>query len=279
MVSAVEPSDGRFRHPDLDLRRRGRLAHRDRARPRDGRLVAESFRARGRGDRGPDARAARSRPAGVTGFGRGRRPSTRTSSRPFAASRPPTRSSPAARRPASRLRSTCRCSTRSPATGTPARSISTRPRRWPRTRRASWPSSRRPACVHAIYDGDTPKEERPAIRRRRNLILTNPDMLHVGLLPHHKTLGRLLREPPLRRRRRGPRLPRRLRLQRRQRPAPAAARLPGSTVPSPRFILTSATIANPGELAERLVGTPFDADRLRRGPAAPRDGSRSGTRR
>ncbi|MEZ5061873.1 MAG: DEAD/DEAH box helicase [Solirubrobacterales bacterium] len=39
---------------------------------------------------------------------------------------------------------------------------------------------------HAIYDGDTPREERPAIRRRSNLILTNPDMVHVSLLPHHK---------------------------------------------------------------------------------------------
>src|SRR4051812_28468497 len=38
---------------------------------------------------------------------------------------------------------------------------------------------------HAIYDGDTPKEERPAIRRSSNLILTNPDMLNVGVMPHH----------------------------------------------------------------------------------------------
>ena len=37
----------------------------------------------------------------------------------------------------------------------------------------------------AIYDGDTPREERTQIRRRSNLILTNPDMLHVGVLPHH----------------------------------------------------------------------------------------------
>src|SRR5436305_39171 len=37
----------------------------------------------------------------------------------------------------------------------------------------------------AIYDGDTPRAERAAIRKRSNLILTNPDMLHVGILPHH----------------------------------------------------------------------------------------------
>ena len=36
---------------------------------------------------------------------------------------------------------------------------------------------------HAIYDGDTPREERRAIRGRSNLILSNPDMLHVGVLP------------------------------------------------------------------------------------------------
>src|SRR3712207_8535156 len=45
---------------------------------------------------------------------------------------------------------------------------------------------------HAIYDGDTPKEDRRAIRQRSNLILTNPDMLHVGVLPNHKTWGDVL---------------------------------------------------------------------------------------
>src|SRR5918998_5785710 len=44
----------------------------------------------------------------------------------------------------------------------------------------------------AIYDGDTPREERRAIRARSNLILTNPDMLHVGVLPNHGTWGDLL---------------------------------------------------------------------------------------
>ncbi|MGA2015196.1 MAG: DEAD/DEAH box helicase, partial [Solirubrobacteraceae bacterium] len=37
----------------------------------------------------------------------------------------------------------------------------------------------------AIYDGDTPRAERAAIRKRSNLVITNPDMLHVGILPHH----------------------------------------------------------------------------------------------
>src|SRR4051794_27183748 len=51
---------------------------------------------------------------------------------------------------------------------------------------------RPPGLREAIYDGDTPREERPAIRRRNNLVLTNPDMLHVGILPHHKSWGDFL---------------------------------------------------------------------------------------
>ncbi|MEA2483919.1 MAG: box helicase protein [Thermoleophilaceae bacterium] len=51
---------------------------------------------------------------------------------------------------------------------------------------------RAPFLRHAIYDGDTPREERRAIRQRSNLILTNPDMLHVGVLPHHRNWGDLL---------------------------------------------------------------------------------------
>ena len=37
----------------------------------------------------------------------------------------------------------------------------------------------------AIYDGDTPREQRADLRRRANLVLTNPDMLHLGILPNH----------------------------------------------------------------------------------------------
>src|SRR5436190_9999258 len=53
-------------------------------------------------------------------------------------------------------------------------------------------SLRPPGLREAIYDGDTPREERPAIRRRSNLVLSNPDMLHVGILPHHKQWGDFL---------------------------------------------------------------------------------------
>ncbi len=109
---------------------------------------------------------------------------------------------------------------------------------------------------HAIYDGDTPREERPAIRRRANLILTNPDMLHVGVLPHHRNWGDVMTklryvvvdEAHVYRGVFGSHVANVLRRLRR------VAALYGS---DPRFILTSATIANPEELAERLVGTPF----------------------
>ena len=74
----------------------------------------------------------------------------------------------------------------------------------------------------AIYDGDTPREQRSAIRRRANVVLTNPDMLHLGILPNHRAWARLPLQPRARRRRRGARLPRRVRLARRQRAAAAA---------------------------------------------------------
>jgi DEAD/DEAH box helicase domain-containing protein len=105
----------------------------------------------------------------------------------------------------------------------------------------------------AIYDGDTPRGERAAIRRRSNLILTNPDMLHVGILPHHAAWGDLLAnlafvvvdEAHVYRGVFGSHVGNVLRRLRR-----AAA----SYGTEPRFVLASATIANPRELAERLTG-------------------------
>jgi len=116
---------------------------------------------------------------------------------------------------------------------------------------------RPPGLREAIYDGDTPREERPAIRRRNNLVLTNPDMLHVGVLPNHKSWGDFLAnlgwvvvdEAHTYRGVLGSHVANVLRRLRR------VARAYGS---EPRFLLASATIANPVELAERLVGTPFE---------------------
>ncbi|HEY7150855.1 MAG TPA: DEAD/DEAH box helicase [Solirubrobacterales bacterium] len=119
---------------------------------------------------------------------------------------------------------------------------------------------------HAIYDGDTPREDRPGIRRSSNLILTNPDMLQVGVLPHHKSWGDFLAnlgwvvvdEAHTYRGVFGSHVANVLRRLRR-----LAARY-GS---APRFVLASATIANPLDLAERLVGEPF---RLVDSDGAPR---------
>src|ERR687893_101506 len=106
---------------------------------------------------------------------------------------------------------------------------------------------------HAIYDGDTPREERRAIRQRSNLILTNPDMLHVGVLPNHRQWGDLLAnlawivvdEAHVYRGVFGSHVANVLRRLRR------VARAYGT---EPRFVLTSATIANPLELGEGLTG-------------------------
>ena len=105
----------------------------------------------------------------------------------------------------------------------------------------------------AIYDGDTPRQERAAIRKRSNLILTNPDMLHLGILPHHGAWGELLAnlafvvvdEAHVYRGVFGSHVANVLRRLRR------AAAIHGT---EPRLLLTSATIANPVELAERLTG-------------------------
>ena len=105
----------------------------------------------------------------------------------------------------------------------------------------------------AIYDGDTPRAERSAIRRKSNLIITNPDMLHVGILPHHDAWRELFSnlryvvvdEAHVYRGVFGSHVGNVLRRLRR------IALIHGS---EPTFLMTSATIANPVELAQRLTG-------------------------
>ena len=149
--------------------------------------------------------------------------STRTRPRPgrrrSAASTSSSRPAPPAARPS---RSTCPCSRArrgaEAARALPLSDQGARAGSGPRARRAQASSASAPA----IYDGDTESERRWQIRKWSNLILTNPDMLHVGVLPHHDRWGDVLSNLALRRRRRGARLPRRLRLARRQRAAAAA---------------------------------------------------------
>ena len=105
----------------------------------------------------------------------------------------------------------------------------------------------------AIYDGDTPSERRWQIRKWSNVVLTNPDMLHVGVLPHHDRWADVLHnlryvvvdEAHVYRGVFGSHVANVLRRLRR------LARVYGA---EPRFLLASATIANPGELALELTG-------------------------
>ena len=102
------------------------------------------------------------------------------------------------------------------------------------------------------YDGDTPADARKAIRERGHSILSNPDMLHTGILPHHTKWIRLfenlryivLDELHTYRGVFGSHLANVLRRLAR------IARFYGSR---PQFICCSATIANPGELAAQLT--------------------------
>lgn len=125
----------------------------------------------------------------------------------------------------------------------------------------------------AIYDGDTPEQQRSAIRRTTRLLLTNPDMLHLGILPHHTAWADFFRnlqfvvidEIHVYRGVFGSHVANVLRRLRR------VSRFYGS---DPQYFLTSATIANPLELGTRLIppGDPpkpvslIDEDGSPRGP-------------
>ncbi len=110
-----------------------------------------------------------------------------------------------------------------------------------------------PKVRAAIYDGDTPREQRWQVRKWANLILTNPDMLHVGVLPRHDLWADVLHnlryvvvdEAHVYRGVFGSHVGNVLRRLRRM------AHVYGA---DPQFVLASATIANPGELAQRLLG-------------------------
>jgi DEAD/DEAH box helicase domain-containing protein len=106
------------------------------------------------------------------------------------------------------------------------------------------------------YDGDTPSDARRAIRGKAHVVLSNPDMLHSGILPHHPRWAKLFEnlkfvvidELHAYRGVFGSHLSNIMRrLQR-------VCRHYGS---DPIFICSSATIANPRELAEGLTGRPF----------------------
>ncbi len=107
------------------------------------------------------------------------------------------------------------------------------------------------------YDGDTPQDARKAIRERAQVILTNPDMLHSGILPHHTKWAKafenlryfVIDELHYYRGVYGSHLANLIRRLKR------ICEFYGS---NPQFICSSATIANPKELAEALTGMPFE---------------------
>jgi DEAD/DEAH box helicase domain-containing protein len=117
------------------------------------------------------------------------------------------------------------------------------------------------------YDGDTPADARKSIREKGHVILTNPDMLHTGILPHHTRWTRLFEnlryivfdELHTYRGVFGSHLCNVLRRLRR------IARFYGR---DPQFICCSATIANPGELASRLLESEVEVLDSNGAPAA-----------
>jgi DEAD/DEAH box helicase domain-containing protein len=117
------------------------------------------------------------------------------------------------------------------------------------------------------YDGDTPSDARKGIREKSHIVLTNPDMLHTGILPHHTRWTRLfenlryivLDELHTYRGVFGSHLCNVLRRLRR------IASFYGC---QPQFICCSATIANPGELAGKLLETDVEVLNANGAPAA-----------
>jgi DEAD/DEAH box helicase domain-containing protein len=117
------------------------------------------------------------------------------------------------------------------------------------------------------YDGDTPSDARKAIREKSHIVLTNPDMLHTGILPHHTRWTRLFEnlryividELHTYRGVFGSHLCNVLRRLRR------VAQFYGRT---PQFICCSATIANPGDLAARLIEDVVEVQSENGAPAA-----------
>jgi DEAD/DEAH box helicase domain-containing protein len=112
-----------------------------------------------------------------------------------------------------------------------------------------------PPLTCATYDGDTPSAQRAKVRDAARIILSNPDMLHAGILPQHPRWAGffanlrivVIDEMHICRGVFGSHIANVLRRLRR------ICRFYGS---EPQFILASATIANPAELAERLVESP-----------------------
>ncbi len=119
------------------------------------------------------------------------------------------------------------------------------------------------------FDGDTPGDARAAVRTKGDVVVSNPDMLHVGVLPHHTKWAQffeslqyvVIDEVHTYRGVFGSHLANVIRRLRR------VCEFYGS---SPTFIMSSATIANPAELAEQLIGEPVHAITRNGAPSGPK---------
>jgi DEAD/DEAH box helicase domain-containing protein len=126
------------------------------------------------------------------------------------------------------------------------------------------------ALRHAIYDGDTPSGERRSVREKSNLVLTNPDMINQGILPNHRQWSDffanlawiVVDEAHVYRGVFGSHVANVLR---------RLIRIAAAYGTRPRIVMTSATIANPKQLAERLAGQPFALVDRDSGPRADRE--------
>ncbi len=113
------------------------------------------------------------------------------------------------------------------------------------------------SLITGIYDGDTPQSARPSIRKNARIILSNPDMLHTGILPHHANWSDffsnlkfiVIDEAHTYRGVFGSHVANVIRRLKR------VANFYGAT---PQFILASATIGNPKQLAENLIEEPVE---------------------
>ena len=115
-----------------------------------------------------------------------------------------------------------------------------------------------PDLIAATYDGDTPPDDRARVRKQANVVLTNPEMLHMAMLPFHERWATFLMrlqyivvdELHTLRGVFGSHVAHLLRRLR---------RLCAHYGSDPTLCFSSATIGNPGELASALAGTPIEA--------------------
>ena len=189
-----------------------------------------------------------------------------------------TSSSPRAPRPGSRSATSCRSSTPSSASepDTALLMFPTKALAQDQLRSCGHGSSR--ACNAVTYDGDTPPDDRAWARKNANVVLTNPEMLHQGILPYHRRWATFLMRLRLDRGRRAPLAARDLRQQRRARPAPAAAGLRALRL-EPVVLLRERDHRQPGGARARVVRAARHRDRRRRLAAGRSGASGSGSGR